>query len=295
MLNNAQGAIEYLLIIAAAILVVAIVILAVTGALFGGQEQTSQGIEFQESAVDDLKESSKIYSRINNRYYINSNPIGRVIEGVWHLDGTGEDAGSNKLDFNEGNAIVAPGLWSSSSYSFNGTSEWLGRVNTSLVEDKENFTISLWVFPTENSEGGLFAQGVSEVIFLLNQKSDGVIYVGMWNEFIPGNWKGMYTESNVIKINEWNNIVFSLDNGAVSSGKCKLYNNGVLILTDTINCQIVHHPAEQNYVVIGGAVGDVFPPFVQPENYFKGRIDEIAIWDKVLTDGEVKELWDNAQ
>jgi hypothetical protein len=39
MQNSGQGAIEYLLIIAAAILVVAIVILAVTGALGGGQGQ----------------------------------------------------------------------------------------------------------------------------------------------------------------------------------------------------------------------------------------------------------------
>ncbi len=45
--EKAQGAIEYLLIIAAAILVVAIVILAVTGALSGGQTQGDSAIADQ--------------------------------------------------------------------------------------------------------------------------------------------------------------------------------------------------------------------------------------------------------
>ncbi|MBT4870337.1 MAG: class III signal peptide-containing protein [Candidatus Diapherotrites archaeon] len=47
--TKGQGAIEYLLIIAAAVLVVAIVIIAVTGALEGGQDQT----DFSEVEVFD--------------------------------------------------------------------------------------------------------------------------------------------------------------------------------------------------------------------------------------------------
>lgn len=56
--EKAQGAIEYLLIIAAAILVVAIVILAVTGALSGGQDQGDAAITDQNdayNALDDLQ------------------------------------------------------------------------------------------------------------------------------------------------------------------------------------------------------------------------------------------------
>ena len=52
--SSGQGAIEYLLIIAAAILVVAIVILAVTGALSGGQEQGEQALTSQENAMSAL-------------------------------------------------------------------------------------------------------------------------------------------------------------------------------------------------------------------------------------------------
>ncbi len=52
--QKAQGAIEYLLIIGAAILVVAIVILAVTGVLGGGQDQTTQGQQDVNSAFGDL-------------------------------------------------------------------------------------------------------------------------------------------------------------------------------------------------------------------------------------------------
>ena len=52
--EKAQGAIEYLLIIAAAILVVAIVILAVTGALGSGQDQGDQAVLDLNGAFDDL-------------------------------------------------------------------------------------------------------------------------------------------------------------------------------------------------------------------------------------------------
>jgi len=55
MLQKGQGAIEYLLIIAAAILVVAIVIIAVTGALEGGQDQTDTSEDQVFDAFHDLK------------------------------------------------------------------------------------------------------------------------------------------------------------------------------------------------------------------------------------------------
>jgi len=55
MQQSGQGAIEYLLIIAAAILVVAIVILAVTGALSGGQGQTDYSQYTQKDALTQLE------------------------------------------------------------------------------------------------------------------------------------------------------------------------------------------------------------------------------------------------
>jgi len=48
--EKAQGAIEYLLIIAVAILVVAIVILAVTGVLTGGQDQGTDALTAEQEA-----------------------------------------------------------------------------------------------------------------------------------------------------------------------------------------------------------------------------------------------------
>ena len=55
MLQKGQGAIEYLLIIAAAVLVVAIVIIALTGALEGGQDQTAVSEDTTFDAFHDLR------------------------------------------------------------------------------------------------------------------------------------------------------------------------------------------------------------------------------------------------
>jgi len=52
--QKAQGAIEYLLIIGAAILVVAIVIIAVTSVLGQGKTQTTGGALDQNNAYNDI-------------------------------------------------------------------------------------------------------------------------------------------------------------------------------------------------------------------------------------------------
>ena len=64
--NKGQGAIEYLLIIAAAILVVAIVILALTGALGSGQDQAGQSVTDQNAQQNVLKCNFDCNSLDNN-------------------------------------------------------------------------------------------------------------------------------------------------------------------------------------------------------------------------------------
>ena len=69
MKQSGQGAIEYLLIIAAAILVVAIVILAVIGALSGGQGQTDYSQYTQKESLTQLQiqqELAKKHIQITN-------------------------------------------------------------------------------------------------------------------------------------------------------------------------------------------------------------------------------------
>ena len=65
-----QGAIEYLLIIGAGILVVAIVIIAITSVLSQGQSQAYSGITSANSSFDQLKETSGAYIRVSNSYYL---------------------------------------------------------------------------------------------------------------------------------------------------------------------------------------------------------------------------------
>ena len=67
--RRGQGAIEYLLIIGAAILVVAIVTIAITTIISQGQEQNAYSAESASSAIDSLKEASGEYVLVNNSYY----------------------------------------------------------------------------------------------------------------------------------------------------------------------------------------------------------------------------------
>lgn len=69
--NKAQGAIEYLLIIGAAILVVAIVIIAVSGVLTGAK-QDQNGMNDINSAKEKLKQ--------DNNFYGNQTPAEEIVE-----------------------------------------------------------------------------------------------------------------------------------------------------------------------------------------------------------------------
>ena len=79
--TQGQGAIEYLLIIAAAILVVAIVILAVTGALSSGQEQGDTAITTQQNATTALyiqQHKAANHTEITGPISINTADLGKT-------------------------------------------------------------------------------------------------------------------------------------------------------------------------------------------------------------------------
>jgi hypothetical protein len=89
-MEKGQGAIEYLLIIAAAILVVAIVILAVTGALSGGQDQAGQAVGDQNDAFDALQ-------NLKNKTIAGQAPAAsqsQLVTGLIALDNADNDSGT---------------------------------------------------------------------------------------------------------------------------------------------------------------------------------------------------------
>ena len=84
--------------------------------------------------------------------------------------------------------------------------------------------------------------------------------------------------SNVAEISEWTHLVGTYD-GSVTS----LYVNGVLSSSSAHSGNINAGFSTDKPLLIGHLTGGQY--------YFKGNIDEVAIWDAVLSQSQVEELY----
>ena len=293
-MDRAQGAIEYLLIIAAAILVVAIVILAITGALGGGQDQTTHSNIASNNAFDSLKETSGNYIFLNNKYYLKSKPIVKNINLVYHFDSLNSSVGDFTFSIIGGTTQTDDGLFGTRAYEFDGTT------NGAIVSDEsfsmntdDGFSISFWV------KGDAYP-GTDHYICnngIVSSRTGNVYYVKGWSI------------SNCI-YDHMNQAVFWLDDGVeVPYGEQIANLNSNKIIFDGFWHHIVgtiKTPGMARIYVDGGlekeiiSDGEAFSldsklyigtnQLVGASNSFKGSIDELAIWNRELTGDEVLEL-----
>ncbi len=88
---------------------------------------------------------------------------------------------------------------------------------------------------------------------------------------------------NSVDLNVWDFVVFMIDDGVE-----KIYRNGVLVLTESVNKGKKMHPNSEP-IFIGRAFW--LPSQVQLDAYFTGQIDDIHIYNRPLNDDEIKELF----
>ena len=303
--RGAQGAIEYLLIIGAAILVVAIVILAVTGVLSGGQGNVAGGVTSVQSSFDAMKETSGNFISLDNKYYMKSSPILSGLAALWHFD---DAQGATFVDSsgNGFNAVCDPGhcplrangLWGPA-YEFGSTTHSAlndgnhiyvnAPAGSKLDFGKNDFTISLWFntrdIPTEPTKADtIFSKGISD---------QAGVYGRFWcwidlgyltcraNSDSYNNVTPVTLYFGSFNKNEWYKLVFVREGASIS-----LYKNGSLVdskplpvgFDSTINNP---HPLRM------GAEG-------RQGYIFNGYIDEVAIWSRALSAAEVNQLYTGA-
>jgi hypothetical protein len=151
---------------------------------------------------------------------------------------------------------------------FNGTNAYVGGP-WELVNDLPAFTIAGWIYPTatQGSRTGLFGQN-DTMEFGFNTATT----VEIWTP--AGSATATYPYAN----NTWHYVTAVGGNGLLS-----LYFDGVLAKSTTISAS---NFGESEYDFnIGG--GGVFDP---TGNYFKGQIDEVAVWFRALATNEITGL-----
>jgi hypothetical protein len=152
--------------------------------------------------------------------------------------------------------------------TFDGTSAYVNGPYE-LVNDLPAFTIAGWIYPTaaQNSRTGLFGQN-DTMEFGFNTAST----IQIWTPV--GSVSASYPYAN----NQWHYLMAVGGNGQLS-----LYFDGTLAGSTSISAANFGE-SEYDFNIGGGGVLD------PTGNYFKGQIDEVAVWFRALATNEITAL-----
>jgi hypothetical protein len=114
---------------------------------------------------------------------------------------------------------------------------------------------------------GILVKSLAYSVFINNE------ILGWYSWGVPSGFKS--TGVNVLDGN-WHQIILTFNDG-ITNGT-KMYIDSVLQLTDTMT-----FTSQASDVIIGYSGSS--------DQYYKGLIDEASIWDKILVQSEVTQLW----
>jgi len=213
-------------------------------------------------------------------------PTDASLIAYYPFNGNAKDFGPNGLDGQVYGATLCADRKgkANSAYHFNGTSSYIEVPYNSLLNFSSDFTVCCWIKPDDGygkpsksnnvhfigrwMGTGLLSSSWAMVINLTNNGAyDILVYDGYQNyESINNN--------TVIPMQSWTYLTYKREKQAT-----KFYINGSLVRTDNS----LPEPQNSLYpLYIGKHQNDV--------SYYNGAIDEIYIYNRALTDIEIKSL-----
>ena len=172
-----------------------------------------------------------------------------------------------------------------SAYYFNGTSNYISLNPAINFTGLNNYTISLWAKPTAiptNGGGMIYGLGSNYYgpVHGLTYQPSATLFAGSYN--IGTNPVQSYSRSCCYDPNSWVYVVVTRDNTVIN-----LYINGTLIspqLASSINGQSADYGSGPFAAILGGRSS------LDYQYFFTGIIDEVRIYNRVLSAGEITEL-----
>jgi len=203
------------------------------------------------------------------------------LKGWWPFNGNVKDESGNGFN----GTIISASLTNdrtnkpNSAYYFNGTSNKIN-LNTSLgITNLFNYTYSLWIYRETTCP--------IDAVVLSNYDGSfrGQLMMGKAQINRGVNFRlhkpSITTEVNTTIIDtNWTHFVVTKD-----SNFLKIYKNG--IITQTLSIASFNPVNNTSTPLMIGAAG------WSNSNFFKGKIDDIGIWNRALTPQEIKTIYNN--
>jgi hypothetical protein len=153
------------------------------------------------------------------------------------------------------------------------------RLPSSLIWGQSQFTIAAWVKNDDLTNHWAVYKCVTKDYPAIHTPSFNFfwtnhLYVGAWSP-APGDW--MHAVSPAVKVSpgEWTFVAVTLENGAPGQGRVRLM----------LNDGMYDRPFQQ----VGGGPSEWIQDLAALK--LKGVLDELAVWDRALTEQELRELF----
>jgi hypothetical protein len=210
--------------------------------------------------------------------------------GWWPFNGNTNDESGNGNNGTVNGATLTTdrnGV-ANKAYSFDGVSNNIIAPNSNSLNVNE-LSISVWYLANGNQMSVIAKNNQTDC----SQYSFGIHHQSTWNSFGPslytstgiGNCNSSSRQehwgaNNIVPSNQWVLIVYTINN----VGESKTYMNGSLLESYT-GQNITSCNSLSSTLRFGGPHWDDNPL------YFQGKIDDIGIWNRALTDCEIKNLY----
>jgi len=208
--------------------------------------------------------------------------------------GYGQAAKNNRLGFGESEATSwsgetnitgtpdTPSFSNVNSFSFDGIDEhFIGTSTYSELDGQNKATFSFWIKPTSVRYGNIFhiprntTNGNSQAYCFIDNSNRIRFSMNSVSYYI-------YSNTNVININQWNHVLICVDLTAINEGK--IFINGI----DETAINNLGTRTQFDTSVNGLRIGDEFGTYLIP---FLGNIDEFAIWSGSDQRANVSEIY----
>ncbi|MEN9400957.1 MAG: hypothetical protein RL632_2060 [Bacteroidota bacterium] len=192
--------------------------------------------------------------------------------GWWPFNGNANDESGNGNNGTVNGATLTADRFGvlNKAYYFNGNSNILS--NGQLTSVTSTITVSIWVKSEDNSgewNGLITTQSNNQQGFLLQENQNGLYD---WSVSNGAGYYDIYSSSVIT--NQWKFIVCEIQPTSM-----KIFINGVLENSTTIASNSLYSNAQLCF-------GSRYPI-----EYFKGTLDDIGIWNRVLTSCEIADLY----
>ena len=209
--------------------------------------------------------------------------------GWWPFSGNAIDSSGNGNNGTVNGAILTSDRFGNANkaYLFNGTDNYISTVNINI---QNTASFAFWIEPYLNAAGN---NSFNYSASLIDQNQDAIGNSGFAIYYNNTSGNGLYAQigysgnnntsiiTNInLTLNNWHHIVLTYTNGTG-----KFYKDGALIYTQTGLTTI---SPTSNVLLFGKA------PWASNANLYNGKLDDIGIWNRALTQQEISALYNYA-